>query len=181
LKPLTTDEGGEDPDDELKGCALRALWPMHIKAKELFDILTDSKKQNFIGAYKIFLSHELVPKLSPSDLPVALNWVEQHEPPQDSTHCFEKLMDSIMLKAWEELDSSGVLETFAKIVFSRLKHHDEIVGSHTEPAFRNILSNEENKRHKILEAILPLISDIEKDTVCLIYSPTPIVLSKELS
>ena len=165
----------------MKGCSLRVLWPDHIKVEELFTAITSIKRKNYIGAYWMFLSHELVPKLKPSDLPIAIKWVEQQETPQNSTHCFEKLIDSIMLKAWEELDSSGILEAFAKTVFSRLKHHDEVVGSHTEPAFRNILSNEENKRHKILEAILPLISDIEKDTVCLIYSSTPIVLSKDVA
>ena len=180
LKPLAIGEAGEDPDDDLKGCSLRVLWPDHIKVEELFTAITSIKRENYVGAYWMFLSHELVPKLKPSDLPIAIKWVAQQETPQNSTHCPEKLIDSIMLKAWEELDSSGVLETFAKIVFSRLKHHDEIVGSHTEPAFRNILSNEENKRHKILEAILPLISNIEKDTVCLIYSSTPIVLSKDV-
>lgn len=180
LKPLATIEAGEDPDDELKGCSLRVLWPAHMKVEELFAAITSIKRGNYIGAYWMFLSHELVPKLKPSDLPIAIKWVAQRETPQNSTHCPEKLIDSIMLKAWEELDSSGVLETFAKTVFSRLKHHDKIVGSHTEPAFRTILSNEDNKRHKILEAILPLISDIEKDTVCLIYSSTPIVLSKDV-
>ncbi len=180
LKPLAIGEAGEDPKDELKGCSLRALWPDHMKVEELFTAITSIKQGNYIGNYWGFLSHELVPKLKPSDLPIAIKWVEQQETPQNSTHCFEKLIDSIMLKAWEELDSSGVLEAFAKTVFSRLKHHDEVVGSHTEPAFRNILSNEENKRHKILEAILPLISDIEKDTVCLFYSSTPIVLSKDV-
>lgn len=180
LKPLAIGEAGEDPNDDLKGCSLRVLWPGHMKVEELFTAITSIKRKNYGGAYWMFLSHELAPKLKPSDLPIALKWVEQQETPQNSTHCFEKLIDSIMLKAWEELDSSGVLEAFAKTVFSRLKHHDEVVGSHTEPAFRTILSIEDNKRHKILEAILPLISDIEKDTVCLIYSSTPIVLSKDV-
>ncbi len=180
LKPLATGEAGEDPDDDLKGCSLRVLWPDHIKVEELFTAITSIKRENYVGAYWMFLSHELVPKLKPSDLPIALKWVEQQESLQDSTHCFEKLMDSIMLKAWEHLESPVILEVFAKTVFSRLKHHDEIVGSHTEAAFRTILSNEDNKRHKILEAILPLISDIEKDTVCLIYSSTPLVLSKDV-
>jgi len=180
LKPLAIGETVEDPKDELKGCSLRALWPDHMKAEELFTAITSIKQGNYIGNYWGFLSHELVPKLKPSDLPIAIKWVEQHETPQNSTHCFEKLMDSIMLKAWEELDSSGVLEAFAKTVFSRLKHHDEIVGSHTEPAFRNILSNDDNKRRRILEAILPLVSDIEKDAVSLIYSSTPLVLSKDV-
>lgn len=180
LKPLATGEAGADPDDDLKGCSLQVLWPDHMNAEELFDTITDIKQERYFGAYQMFLLHELVPKLKPTDLPIALKWVEQQESLQNSTHCFEKLMDSIILKAWEHLESPVILEAFSKIALSRLKHHDEIVGSHTEPAFRNILSNEENKRHKILEAILPLISDIENDTVCLICPSTPLVLSKDV-
>lgn len=180
LKPLAIGESGEDPNDELKGCSLRVLWSDHMKVEELFTAITSIKQGNYIGAYWMFLSDELVPKLKPSDLPVALKWVEQQESRRNLTPCFKKLVDSIMLKALEHLELPIILEVFAKTVFSRLKHHDEIVGSHTEHAFRNILSNEDNKRHKILEAILPLISDIEKDTVCLIYSSTPLVLSKDV-
>lgn len=183
LKPLAIGEAWEDLDDELKVCVLRALWPKHIKAKELFTILTGSKKQNFIDAYWSFLSYELIPKLSPPDLPVALKWVEQLESPQDSTYYFGKLMDAIILKAWEHLDSSEVLEAFVKAVLSRLKHHDRIVGSHTEPVFRNILSNQNNdcKRRRVLETIIPLISNPEKDTVYLIYSVPSLVLSRDVT
>ncbi len=180
LKPLATGEAGEDPNDELKGCSLRALWPDHMKVEELFTAITNIKQENYIGVYWMFLSHELVPKLKPSDLPVALKWVEQQESLKDSTYCFEKLMDAIILKAWEHLDSPAILEAFSKIALARLKHHGGIVGHDTENEFRNILSNEDNKRHKILEVILLLISDIKKDTGCLINSSTPLVLSKDV-
>lgn len=183
LKPLATGEAGEDPSDELKGCSLRALWPDHMKIEELFTAITSIKQENYIGAYWMFLSHELVPKLKPSDLPIALKWVEQQESLQDSMYCFEKLMDTIILKSWEHLESPKVLEAFAKTVLSRLKHHDRIVGSHTEPVFGNILSNEDNngKRRRVLETIIPLFSNPERDTVYLIYSVPSLVLSKDIT
>lgn len=183
LKPLAIGEVEEDPNDELKGYSLRALWPDHMKVEELFTTITSIKQENYIGAYWMFLSHELVPKLKASDLPVALKWVEQQESLQDSTYCFEKLMDSIMLKAWEHLDSSKVLEAFAKAVLTRFKHHHEIVGSSTEPAFRDILSNEDNddKRRKTIEMIISLISDIKKETLCLVSFATPLVSNKDVA
>ncbi len=183
LKPLAVCETEEDPDDDLKGCVLRVLWPTHMPAKELFDTITDIKQENYSGSYQMFLLHELVPKLKPTDLPVALKWVEQQESQQDSTYCFEKLMDAIILKAWEHLDSPDVLEAFTKVVLSRVKHHDRIVGSHTEPVFRNILSNEDNngKRRRVLETIIPLISNPEKDTVYLIYSAPSLVFNRDIT
>jgi len=32
LKPLATGEVGDDPDDQLKGYSLKALWPAHMTA-----------------------------------------------------------------------------------------------------------------------------------------------------
>lgn len=40
LKPLATGEAGDDPDDELKGAGLRAMWPTHLSAEDLFALLT---------------------------------------------------------------------------------------------------------------------------------------------
>lgn len=181
LKPLAIGEVEEDPNDELKGYSLRALWPDHMKVEELFTAITNIKQRNYIGAYWRFLSNELVPKLKPSDLPIALKWVEQQESLKDPTYCFEKLMDAIILMAWEHLDSPEVLEAFAKVVLSRFKHYDRIVVDHNETNFKNILSNEDSKRRRLLEAILHLISNPTKTTIRLVSSATPLVLSKDVT
>ncbi len=77
LKPLVAGEIDDDPEDELKGGALFALWPKHLTTKELFAILTLPKRTNLLGSYRLFLSRDLVQHIQPSDLPFALNWVEK--------------------------------------------------------------------------------------------------------
>ena len=44
LRPLADGKSGDDPEDELKGCALQALWPDLIAFEELVALLTPSKK-----------------------------------------------------------------------------------------------------------------------------------------
>lgn len=79
LKPLAVGQH-DDPDDELKGHSLSALWPAHITAEELFAGLTPPRREDFIGAYRTFLISQVVPHLELADLPVAIRWVEQHPP-----------------------------------------------------------------------------------------------------
>ena len=178
LKPLATGNIEEDTNNELKGYSLQALWPNYIKAEELFANLTSIKRQRFFGAYQYFLSYELARKLAPNVLPTALKWIECQESNHKSNHCFEKLEDSIILKAWEYIELPGVLPDFAKSVLILLKRHRRIVSNDIEQKFRNILSNEnnDNNRRRVLEAILPLISNPEKDTIHL----TPLVFSRDV-
>lgn len=180
LKLLATGEPGDDPDDELKGCGLQAVWPAHMTANELFAILTRPRRQDFFGAYWRFLLYGLVQHLQPADLPVALGWVEKQEPRHKLPHPFEKLVDAIMLQGWEHLGSPGVMEAFAKAAILRLKHHDEIVGGRLNPPFSSTLSTDDDKRHQVLEAMLPMLPDPEKDSIWLVYSTTPIVLCRDI-
>jgi hypothetical protein len=72
LLPLIRGEGGDDPQDEIKGYALDLLWPAHISTADLFALLTLSD-QSFFGGYANFV-FGLPARLSTSDLPPALGW-----------------------------------------------------------------------------------------------------------
>ena len=180
LKPLAIGEAGDDPDDELKGCGLRAVWPTHMTVEELFAVLASPKRKSFFGAYRLFLSPNLAQHLRLVDLPVALKWVEEQQPRRMLSHPFEELVDAIMLQAWEDLESPAVLEAFAKAALSRLRYHDEIVGGHLDPPFGSVLSYDDEKRHRVLEAMVPMLSDPEADPLWLVYSRTPLVTSEDV-
>ncbi len=180
LKPLAIGEAGDDPDDELKGCGLRAVWPAHMTAEELFAVLTSPKREALSGMYELFLSSELVPHLEPVDLPEALKWVEVQQPRHELPYPFTHIIDAIMLKGWECLESPGVLEAFARAALSRLKHDDDIVEDRHKPPLSDVLTNDDEKRRQVLEAMLPMLSDSEKDWVWPIWSHPPLVLSKDV-
>ncbi len=179
LKPLAIDDAGNDPDDQLKGYGFQAIWPDHITAKELFTVLTPPKVENFYGAYETFLSYGLVQNLEPTDLLTALKWVEGQPTRDELSHPFEHLMDNVMLKAWEHLESPDVPEAFAKAVLSRFKHYDEIVGGLTEPQFRSMLGDDE-KRRRAVDAIVPVLPDRGTCLVQLVHSKTPLVIEKDI-
>ncbi len=180
LKPIAAGGVGDDPEDQLKGYALQALWPKYIGVEELFDAITPPKRENFIGRYYSFVAFDLADDLKPEDLPRAFIWVEEQVRRHELPYCFRKLMDKIMMKGWECLESSGDLKAYAKAVFSRLKHYDPIFDHNDEQTFLDEWNKNDKKRRLIIEAILPIVSSPEKDSIRLLHSEPPLVTSRDV-
>ena len=160
LKPLAVNQILEDEYDSLKGYCLRAVWPAHLTVQELFDALTPPKKKNFGGSYQIFLNYELVQKIQVNDLVVALNWVIR-QGVRCFGHPFEHLGSAILIKAWEYLENPDLIEDFAKIAFIQWKQHQRLIttGLEQQKKIESAFWNEDNKRRKLLKAILKLIAE----------------------
>ena len=104
LKPLATEGQQDDKEDQLKGSALRALWPNHLSAQDIFDILTPPKQENFHGSYAGFLMN-IHDQLKEEDLPSALKWAKKYPGERTGYPCLlAKLTEIILLHAWHHLD-----------------------------------------------------------------------------
>jgi len=193
LKPLAVGEAGDDPDDDLKGRALRAVWPQHISVEDLLDHLSQPKQKGAFpiigGAYQDFIATEFAEHLRPSDLPVTLKWLKQLPQRYDLHYPFRELADSVILKAWQNLDEPGVLEAFANVAILRLKQDDGILGDRPYPEYTResldrtrdadvepFLRDSDEKRRQLIEAIVSLISESESDFLWL----TNIICSEDV-
>lgn len=176
LKPLAVAGGDNDPRDQLKGCALKAIWPNLITAEELFAVLTPPKDKNFAGAYYGFLAYDLVPSLQEADLPIALQWAGKEESLyrdadlrgeslQRDIYLHERVIDEIMLKAWNNLDQPGISKGFAKIALLRLEQHRGIIDKINNQGHADILASNEERRRKILHVTPSLIADSSDQVV----------------
>ncbi len=96
LRPLAIGKAGDDPDDELRGCALRALWPDHLETEEVLALISEPRRHNFTGAYAGFLA-DFARSLPVADIPAALDWVGQHKC-QRLGHALERFADTILLR-----------------------------------------------------------------------------------
>jgi len=121
LRPLAIGQGRDDPNDQLKGAALRALWPDHITAEELFANLQPPKAPNWNGSYWGFLNRELWKHLTVRDLPTALEWVQQHAE-QHTGGSFGRLSEGILRLAWEHTDDENVLDPLGRAIIARIAH-----------------------------------------------------------
>ena len=176
MAPLAAGQAGEDPEDELKGCGLRAVWPEHITASKLFALLTPPKRATLYGAYRAFLRKELVEHLKPLDLPLALVWIRDQIPRGVFGDRFESVGDQIMLRAWEQFHLAEVAQPFAEVAALTLGRHYEIGGGGVEQA----IGKEESKRRSLVRAIVPLHTDNSKAVVSLCFGRTPIVRSGDV-
>ena len=180
LKPLAIDPGPDDGDDELKGIALRATWPRHISAQELFSSLRPPKCGMLLGMYYVFLAQDLSRDLEPPDLPVALQWVEGQCIAPSLPNGFEAAMDGILTQALQHMQQDSVGELLARASLARLKHHGYITKGPTEPGFHDILSHDDEKRRRLVSEMIGLISHSQEDFFFLLYPGNQLVTASDL-
>lgn len=164
LKPLVIEQLPDDENDGIKGYSLEALWPNILTAGELFQVLTPPKKRNVFGAYQMFLQYQMIPKLHPDDLVVALDWLALQKV-RCFGHPFEKLGDDIILKAWENFDLPGVLEGFTKVALIQWREHQSIISAEYQHRQELALSSSHNaeKRHTLIKQVVLIILETEED------------------
>ena len=158
LKPLALGLAGEDPESELKGFGLMAVWPNHLSAEELFNTLTDHP--NLYGSYKSFLNRLLVPSLRTEDLPVALNWVKSVIKDNDAFDFDRKAIAAqIVLKAWDALDDQSVLNALVEVVLEKIKRYDELLEDLNARDALLAMRRDTRKRKRLLLQLLPLLDN----------------------
>jgi hypothetical protein len=146
LRPLAFNEAGPDPEDELKGWALRALWPELMTADELFNILTFPKVPNLYGAYKSFLLYELPETLNVDGIPLALSWVERLVRSKQRTHEIAPITDAVIVLGWKHLERPSVLAHMARVWKAIEEGYEDLVMSTSTREEHQELFSEQAKR-----------------------------------
>jgi predicted NACHT family NTPase len=181
LGPLAIGEVGQDPHDELKGCALSALWPGLINAQELFAALTPPRDEHLAGAYSLFLGSFPIRHLAPEDLPAAMAWVEEQAQREHLPYRFDDLIYDGMDRAWQNLDAPGVLDAFARAALALLRQSamPRGIGRRHQLKKEELLA-EPGRRRRVLEAMLPMLNDLDNDPGRLLYSDTPYLRGEDV-
>ena len=166
LKPLVIKEHQDDIEDQLKGYALRALWPNHLSAQEIFNVLTPPKQESFFGSYARFLT-DFPAQLEKEDLHIALKWAKKN--PGERTELpnrYSELTERILFRAWHHLDNKEILEAYAEAIIPRLENYLNICPpsrSGTEDQFPQTLS--EITRKNLIKAIVSKIKKYRKHSL----------------
>lgn len=122
----------EDPRDQLRGHGLRAIWPGHISAEELFSCLHRRRDDYFVGSYWIFLRHpDFTSPLQAEHLPVALRWIVDQKITLYPTDDLRECAHTIVLRAYDQSHREDVRCALAAVFWDRLRQHD------TDIAFGN--------------------------------------------
>lgn len=164
LKSLVFSTKEQDPEDYLRGYALKAIYPEHMTTRELLDCLSRPRSNGIIGgAYQDFIAKELPQKVPTSDLVIALRWLLKLPACRDLGYPFSCLSDRLLIRAWECLDDAAILQAFAKVAAQRLQQYSEVVGqSSCDISFANLLKEDTAKRRILLEATAREMEDLRQ-------------------
>lgn len=169
LRSLLALDSSHDPDDELRGYALRAQWPGIISTADMFSMLTEPSNPYMFGSYQYFCSFEVPSKLSPSDLPSALEWAAGR-PASWHSHRFDELLDRIISLAWENLTIPQVLQGLARGLVARLGHHEEVF----------IPTDREDDRHLVASQAFEFVAEMDGDVWSKVYALHRLVTDSDL-
>lgn len=189
LKPYVSGRQ-DDPDDEIKGYALQALWPEYMTAEELFRALIPPKRDNYFGSYKQFLFDSNVEEgLQADDWPVALKWVVAQPSRHEMPFSLQDLPGKIMRKAWDHRHIPGVLEAFAKTaITTALVRFDGVFGRRPNiyppdielDEFEKAFVQETQYRRELVLMCLQYLVASDKQAWRLSYTWPPIVVPEDL-
>lgn len=165
---------GRAASDELRGEALRLLWPGTMSATELFSVLTPPHQEHHFGTYQSFLSTAVVPALSTEDLPLALEWCERCPNAPGTALSIERLTDQIFWKAWEQIEVPYVTNPLAHAVLARLRTRYRLVlaGGFDEISDRlaKEFADNSDRRRLLLLALLPHLGDDIHEPIVLLQT-----------
>ncbi len=158
LRELALNYVTDDQSDELKGLALRLLWPSHISLNELLDALTPPRRLNFFGAYKNFLTIELPPSLQPTQVYKLLDWLTRIEQ-TGRPDAFEPLADRIVELAWDQINQPEVARALARLTVCRAKKNEDLLVERRYNADGITLDPSAWRRRRLLNAIFAEVDD----------------------
>ncbi|MGA7326225.1 MAG: hypothetical protein WBX25_17505 [Rhodomicrobium sp.] len=156
VRPLADGRGGADPLLDIKGNALDLLWPEHITAAELFQVLTPSA-DNYFGSYALFKS-ALPDRLKTADLLPALEWSTQviERSRFNGGYQDKSLADAIMFRSWQVFEEPELTQPFLRHMVARLQEHGDLcrgTNRSAQEAFETTLKNDVSRRRKFLMAL----------------------------
>lgn len=126
-----------NPNVELKGVALQALWPHQLSGSELFSTLYAPP----VGphtSFHSFVSFNLVPGLSKPDIIPALRWVNERSDESEQDYYLRSLCDDIIKFSADFLEDPEIAREMSFLVRKRPKKCGSMAGV--------IVLNEQGKR-----------------------------------
>lgn len=177
LRPLLQSSREIDPDDELRGVALRAIYPGNKYDDAMWDYLEHPRRSLFFGAYDSFLSYSVVPKLNAKSLLAALRWCIRQ--PVEDLGPLPDLEAEIFYLAAENIVAEGVADLLAQAVFERCRSYRGFPKRKhgKEKGAEELLLEDDTRRRRFLEAFLPLLNP---DNVHIVMYPLSILTLKDL-
>ncbi len=153
LKPLISLPRDQDPDEDLRGWALRACWPRELTVPELLAALTPPREPSYFGSYWVFLQSDPLASLSDADLPSAIEWARAVVTTSGSSR-FDELVNYVVLRSLAHLFRHEIVDGLADILMTRSRLHESVAGQKDRQAFSEALAANEDGRRELIRSLL---------------------------
>lgn len=180
LRPLAHGQAGDDPNDDLRGLALKALWPKYMSAQEMFQCLLEPKRTGSYGYYRSFIGQlEAECKVADEDLVHALDWVVRQPKDYEPFNAFGELADSIVDRAWARMEDSIILEALVHLADIKFRRHEHPFRSREKRQGKGELPHADDENRKrflvaLIESTLPFEHDYWTLEINALLSPRDI-------
>jgi hypothetical protein len=158
MRPLLTATREIDPNDQLRGAALNAIYPGNVYDDTMWSYLEHPRQALYGGAYSSFYYFSVIPKLNAQNLPAALEWCRQ-QPVEDIGPVVD-LEEKIFALAVELIEAPNVAESLANAVFHRCKSYRGFPGKghRQKQSSEQVLWGDAERRRTFLSAFIPLLN-----------------------
>ena len=180
LIPLIKTDNIEDPDDEIRGCALSVCWPDLLSLELLLEIITPPRRSNFIGVYRMFLDHAFIEKARSEHLPGLLDWATKEQRDLLSNYDWERIIENLTERAWEHLESRVVFEAFVSLILSEAKRHNHFLSEYFRRKGDQFLVDQAERRYNVAESIISRLEDLDRGITILLPYATNLLSSADI-
>ncbi|MEQ1728596.1 MAG: hypothetical protein ABL982_09455 [Vicinamibacterales bacterium] len=163
LAPLLRLSPAEDPDDEIYGATLRAMWPDVLSTEELIPLLRTPRRPSFGGNYSVFL-RSFPPRLLLPDLPLVLSWASSECSKVELEQRMDSLVDDVLVAAAPYTDADAVREPLARIVWNRLARHQSLLADRTNKTSNLRFLTDDTARRALVLEVLSMITPLDSNT-----------------
>ena len=153
LIPLALGQVGNDPDDTIRGCALRKLVPAVWSVSQAMPAIRAARNTNFFGSYWSFLRYHLPRHLKEADLLLVLGRMIRW------THCFDtlswfgELADAAFTMALKNLGKRGIRRLAVRVWVVKQQRHHPLPSSKDSPVIK-LFESDVNLRREFIAAIV---------------------------
>jgi hypothetical protein len=147
----------EDPDGELRGIALRALYPAHLSGGQLFEVVRATPLWEGLSAYTGFL-HRLPDVIREEDLESGLLWTLEVGESHSIDLTLRRLMTALLDLSWRALPTKPDLEEpFCRAILARARHFDSVGPQGADLPFGvPVYDADADLRHRLVRALVGL-------------------------
>jgi hypothetical protein len=153
LIPFALGHAGTDPDDTIRGCAIRALVPKNWSVSQALPAIRAPRNTHFYGSYWTLLKYHLPRHLTESDLvPVLARMIRW-------THCFdmlswfEDLAGTAFAMAIRNLDKPQIRRLAVRVWKVKQLHYHPLPNTNESPVIK-LFATDDNLRRAFIAALI---------------------------